>query len=488
MKARNWIIPLAVSALSACGGGGGGNESSLPPGQVSAFEGIWTSAVNGQSYAIKNDSLSVYQHDSQFCVVTETISGVGEDELYDNFELLEGGRQLAIRGSDGTPDLHAPKVRFARMDALPTPCDAPVTTVGTEGYQRDPIRDLAIFSQTFKDYYLSFELKGVDWDSSVQTAQALVSSSTTDAELMELLYQLAMPLADAHVQVYSPSQGGFSADGKRTLVGRLIDEYAQLNGITEPLSQEEIDALNDYIDAQLSLREDILRGYAGNAPVHSAGNGQLTWFIVDNIAYLEIGAMTGFAGDGDAAAQLTALETALDRVLEDIQDVRGLVIDIRLNNGGQDFLSMAIASRFISQETLGFAKQSREGNHRSALEEVFIQPRGENQYLGPIALLTSNSTVSAAEVFALIMRSRPAVTLIGERTQGALSDSLEKILPNGIEFSLSNQFYFSAEGEWFEHTGIPVDVETPFFSAQERQARIDLGLEAAINQLIGGGQ
>lgn len=82
-----------------------------------------------------------------------------------------------------------------------------------------------------------------------------------------------------------------------------------------------------------------------------------------------------------------------------------------------------------------------------------------------------------------MMRSLPNVTLVGESTQGALSDPLEKKLPNGFEFSLSNQFYFSPQREWFEHVGIPVDIETSFFSLQERQAGVDAGLETAFEFL-----
>ncbi|MFK7977575.1 MAG: S41 family peptidase [Halioglobus sp.] len=491
MKSARLILLLFVSGLVACGGGGGGGGSNAtgggnPAGQANPFRGVWTSSANGESYSIEGDVVRRYQHDSQFCLVAETFGDVGATELQATFTLSHNNQQLAIKDSDGPPQLHAPIVHYNKADALPPQCDYPIAKRGEAGYQRNPVRDLELFGQTFSEHYVSFERKGIDWEASLAAALASVSTNTSDTELMEVIYELTLPLADAHVHVSSEELGGFSADGKPTLVARLIAQYMQSNNLSEPLLPSSIDALNHYISEQLSLREAILFSYAEDDVVKAAANDNLRWFTVDNIAYLYIGAMTGFAGtQDDASAELTALEQALDRIMSDIQDAEGLIIDIRSNNGGRDFLSMAIASRFISSETLGFSKQSREGSHSSELEEVYIAPRGSHQYLGPIALLTSNSTVSAAEVFALMMRSLPNVTLVGESTQGALSDALQKVMPNGFTFSLSNQYYFDASGEWFEHTGIPVDIEVPYFTQQERDETVDLGLETAYAFLVG---
>jgi C-terminal processing protease CtpA/Prc len=295
------------------------------------------------------------------------------------------------------------------------------------------------------------------------------------------------PLADAHVQITSDTLGTASVDGKPTLVERLINEYAESHGLSLPLPVAHLEGVNNYIGEQLSLYQTIILSYADDADqIHSAANDQLIWFMVDNIAYLQIGGMSGFSEDEeDNAAELATLEAGLDRVMEDIQFSDGLIIDVRGNNGGHDFLSMAIASRFVDGERLAYSKQARAGNEKTPLSEVTIQPRGNLQYLKPVVLLTSNSTVSAAEVFTLMMRSLPQVTLMGESTQGALSDTLDKVLPNGFEFSLSNEFYYNSEGEWFEHQGIPVDIEAPFFTQEQRLDESDAGLESAYAFLIG---
>ena len=46
---------------------------------------------------------------------------------------------------------------------------------------------------------------------------------------------------------------------------------------------------------------------------------------------------------------------------------------------------------------------------------------------------------------------------IGSRTNGAISDALQKTLPNGWHFSLSNEIYTDNNDKHYENIGIPVD-------------------------------
>jgi C-terminal processing protease CtpA/Prc len=73
---------------------------------------------------------------------------------------------------------------------------------------------------------------------------------------------------------------------------------------------------------------------------------------------------------------------------------------------------------------------------------------------------------------------------MGEASQGAFSDILDKRMPRGIGFGFSNEIYRSADGEWFEGKGVPVDVAMATFDRAERLAGKDLILEAAIARLL----
>ncbi len=50
-------------------------------------------------------------------------------------------------------------------------------------------------------------------------------------------------------------------------------------------------------------------------------------------------------------------------------------------------------------------------------------------------------TGSAAELFALATMSLPHIKRIGSTTTGAMSTALEKKLPNGWDFALSNEIF-----------------------------------------------
>ena len=57
------------------------------------------------------------------------------------------------------------------------------------------------------------------------------------------------------------------------------------------------------------------------------------------------------------------------------------------------------------------------------------------------------------------MKELPQVTIIGDHTNGIFSYQLEKRLPNGWEYRLSYQVYFSADMVCYEGKGVPADIE-----------------------------
>ena len=73
--------------------------------------------------------------------------------------------------------------------------------------------------------------------------------------------------------------------------------------------------------------------------------------------------------------------------------------------------------------------------------------------------MTSKQTASASETFIIASLNLPNVKRIGSNTEGVLSDALSKKLPNGWEYTLSNEIYESADGVNYERSGIPPDFE-----------------------------
>ncbi len=479
-------MTLAATILAGCGGGSGGNTAGTAPPATAAisedYQGIWIAAPYGWALDIGTDSFQLLDYTSEFCIEVSSESEVDTADVESQFRLLSD--QLDWYASNGTAEFGAPGVRFTHSEELPTSCAQGISPqAGDAGYQRDPRRDLYLFAQLISEYSVYPELRDKDTESLYREIEPTLSQDSGDEALAEALFQLAQPFADIHATVET-SVGLVKILNKPSFTDRLVDEWLQLEGVTPPLSDMQIQAANAYISEQATLHRQITLSYAeSTADVRQAANDLLTWYQADGIGYLAVDAMLGFGDVDDNHDELRSLESALDTALHDLRDAQALIVDVRRNGGGKDFLSLAIAGRFAANEIHAYSKQARLGLGRSELIDVYVQPRGSVQYLGPVYLLTSNETASAAEVFTLTMRELPQVTVIGEATQGGLSDQLSKRLFNGWDASVGNEYYLSADGIWFEGTGIPVAAEVPQFTKQARENDTDSSIEMVIEML-----
>ena len=64
-------------------------------------------------------------------------------------------------------------IRIDRLPEMPTLCDAPTANTPRDNYE--------VFTRTFAENYISFDLKQTDWDKVVADNQARVTSTTPPA-------------------------------------------------------------------------------------------------------------------------------------------------------------------------------------------------------------------------------------------------------------------------------------------------------------------
>ena len=152
--------------------------------------------------------------------------------------------------------------------------------------------------------------------------------------------------------------------------------------------------------------------------------------------------------------------------MEDLSQMDAIVIDVRFNGGGQDAVSFEILSKFLSGSQQVAAQKLRYKDGFTPPLPLYIQG-AENAYTGPVFVLTSPQTGSAAEAFAIATLAMPHVQRIGSATTGAMSTALEKRLPNGWAFSISNEVYMDTKGNPYENIGIFPDYDLEY--ARDRQ-------------------
>jgi carboxyl-terminal processing protease len=151
-----------------------------------------------------------------------------------------------------------------------------------------------------------------------------------------------------------------------------------------------------------------------------------------------------------ADAHARAAEPVLDSLFEAFKSRKGLIIDLRFNQGGFDSVGLAWAARVANQTTVAYRK--RAGN--AELTTVSVTPSTRVGFRGPVVVLIGPYTVSAGETAAQALKVLSNVSTLGQSTQGALSDAIPKALPNGWRFTLSIEHFVAPTGEPLELVGI----------------------------------
>lgn len=401
--------------------------------------GIWRSRGYGWIWVIKDGRIDVYDAADGYCRKVDDPEDRTEDVL-DPFEVSRDGNTLRL--SMGDPD---ERYLFDRIDALPAACNAPQRT--------DAAAVVDAAAAIIATHYAFFAERQVDWPAAVAAARARVTDSTTDAELFAVLSDMLSVIGDNHIGLY----------GK---VGRKERSYSPGDGptITALAAQAEAQGLSE----DRLLRRWEKRYWSGIGKTllkgrgRQAGDGNIYYgFVGKGIGYIAIRSMEDFEEDDED--EVEAVDAAMERAMKALKGAKAIIIDLSQNDGGYDVLARRIAGRFAAERTFAYAK--RPGDDRNApLQKLYVEPSKGTRFTGPVYVLTTDETVSAAEVLTLALRALPNVTHVGEPTRGVLSDELEKELPNGWLLTLSNEVYTDSDGKLWEGKGIPPEVALEVFS------------------------
>lgn len=460
MARRRWLWVGIAAVLTACSG-----PDRTPGDRNAAIEGTWQSAGYGYVFDIARDGagrtrLTSYDRTAGSCLGGDPSAPVGREGGATSFgedgeaELVvrRQGDQLVVRepGSAG-------HIRMNRIEELP---DCPSAISGNAADRR--LQTFDVFWQNLTEHYPPYAHRKLD-TADRKRDRAALAEHNTDRTLGELLSGTVRELGDMHTGVE----------------GEDLSFYGKRPGTRES-DDMDTDALRAAIEAGLGKRltpviDDKVE-YAGGLP--------------DGLGYLRVTRFDDFA-DESYDVDRKKFEQALDTVfaVAERDGWRGLVLDLRLNDGGFDGLSLALASRLTDRPHFAFQKRARDTRAASGFtpyEKLRVSPSARPGFHGPIALLVSDLTVSAGETAVMTLLNRsPKPTLIGRPTQGVFSDQLSRTLPGDWFLDLSNEDYRDAAGQSFEGRGIPVPREfrTPVFTATELERRCDSAVARALDHL-----
>lgn len=476
MKIIKLLITVVIASFITTGCGEKDKD------KVSTAVGIWQTIGYGYIIDVTPTSYTLFNYTEDYCLVFDKSKNSQEYESFiDQVEV--SGSRIKFKSTN---------IDAEKLKELPSKCDTDLTVIkGDENYVFKPEEEFEIFWQTFNEHYAFFNIENVDWNEIHQIADTQINALTTEEDFFEVAANMVAPLKDFHVNVVNPYNGlDFSTQRKKIYTDVIIEEYISDNGLTPPLSDIELQGLQAYYNIE------VYKGYLSTLSflknqslLGQNDNENIKWGITtDNIGYLMFESMDleELVHEANTVEEnMTSLNKTLLKVFTALQGTDGLIIDIRMNGGGNDETSLAIMSHIIDQELFAFTKQAKHQSGKTTPIKVIVKPQEKNTYIKPIVLLTSTATSSAAEILALAMLARPDSVLIGESTGGGLSDALTKILPHGLVFTLSNEYYYAPNGDLFEGVGVPVEIEAAFMTKSQRELGFDEGVNLALQWFTG---
>lgn len=361
---------------------------------------------------------------------------------------------------------------FESVSELPRACTTP---------DSGPEASFEALWHLFDENYGFFDERGVDWNAAYEEYRPRVTPDTSDDELIEIFAEMLLPFDDGHVYVFDPSSGRGFLGGS---LGEVWEQWAEQHE-GDDLGENPIDPRGAFTsDLRDYVLTEVLSGRG-----ESGAYGLLHWGwldslegLEDGIAYLDVHAMGSYEVSLSIVEATAVIDEAMARVMRDLGDAEGFIVDVRFNEGGLDSIGYAIAGWFASEAQLISRKRSFIDGEWSAALDIHVSPR-PGAYTGPVVLLMGKNSISAAETFAIAMNALPNVTSVGTNTYGSLSDALGRMLPNGWLVSGSNELYESPEGDRYEAVGVPPDVPVEFDPSASFYEQLALTLARGVELL-----
>jgi len=154
-------------------------------------------------------------------------------------------------------------------------------------------------------------------------------------------------------------------------------------------------------------------------------------------------------------------EDDVRRAIRELQgkgNLRGLILDLRDNSGGFLTQAVKVAGLFITNGVIVVSKYS------NGEERYYRDMDGKVSYSGPLVVLTSRGTASAAEIVAQALQDYGVALVVGdEHTYGKGTIQSQTVTDDGggSYFKVTVGKYYTVSGKTPEEKGVQADVIIP---------------------------
>lgn len=394
-----------------------------------SIEGIWKSIGYGEIIKIDSDSYKYFDITDFSCLPAKE----GNIAEVKNSMEVSNDTLIVKRGFS--------YYRYVRIKKLPELSQQNLKDKNNIYY------NFEVFANSYKNHYAYFDLNKIDWDSLYINSKNKINIKSTEVDLYLVLEDMIKRLKDNHGSIEPTDE---------------VYELAE-NQIQPKLIEEEKEALKQFGDFEIAeivanyyLKEDLTKD---------------TWLMKwgkmeNNVGYIQIKSMFLYANlnlndslvkangfvptymdaldrlnyDQQISEEVAGVSKLMDVIMQDLEETRHIIIDVRFNGGGQDAVALEILRRFNTDRKQIALKKARHNNGYTTKTPIYLEA-AKSPYTKPVYLLTSQQSASATDMLALSSMELKNLKRIGSHTNGAISDALQKTLPNGWHYSLSNEVY-----------------------------------------------
>ena len=188
--------------------------------------------------------------------------------------------------------------------------------------------------------------------------------------------------------------------------------------------------------------------------------------LEDNIGYIQI---TEF--DDVTTDQFTEAMAVLKG-----QNMKGLILDLRSNGGGNLDTCIDIAQQMLPKGLIVYT-EDKYGNR----DEYTCD--GEREFDKPLVVLVNGYTASASEILTGAIKDYRLGTVMGTTTYGKGIVQQIISLKDGTAVKMTISRYYTPKGHYIHEIGIEPDIEVEFDADAYKKDKTDNQLEAAKTQI-----
>jgi C-terminal processing protease CtpA/Prc len=285
------------------------------------------------------------------------------------------------------------------------------------GFSAHRARELtATLRAAIDQWYSHRDVRGVDWDGRFEALRERLEGARTPAAFARAAAEVLRINDDLHVTVevndirIGTGRRNVTPNVNARVLGRIVPDLREFRG-----------------------------GAAG--------------LFEDGIGYL---AITTWEGDDDAIAGVL-------EALEAMHDAPGLIVDVRMNAGGNELLARRFAGCFVDEPTVYSRNLIRDPDAPDGwagpFERIVTPASNGPRFAGRVAVLMGPVCMSTCESFVLMMREPGTRELFGARTWGSSGNPRPRDIGEGVTVYLSSWRDMTVDGEEIEGRGVAPDHE-----------------------------